>query len=59
LDSIPKLFDGPCVCKNNIIMNTLYKIYELGYFTEKQYQALSHFVTAHIHHGITLKIDFL
>ena len=57
LDSVPKLFDGPCICKTNTITNAIYKIYELGYITERRYNVISHFIKLHFKHGMILRID--
>jgi len=57
LDKVPKLFDGPCICKTNTITNTIYKIYELGYVSDAKYRAISHFINLHFKHGMILRID--
>jgi hypothetical protein len=46
IDSVSHLFDGPCF-KNNIITNTIYKIYEMGYLTQEQYENIYVFYNMH------------
>ena len=57
LDKVPKLFEEPCICKTNIITNTMYKVHELGYISERRYNVISHFIKAHFKHGLILKLD--
>lgn len=53
LDGVSKVFDKPCV-NNNIISNTLFKIYEMGYADEKTYKYFSHFWNMHKRCGLIL-----
>ena len=55
LDNVPKLFDTPS-CTNNIIVNTIYKIYEMAFLTEKQYQKITYFYKQHLFCGMVMKI---
>jgi hypothetical protein len=53
LDNVPKIFDNPCF-KSHIISNTIYKIYELGYISDKKYKYISHFYEMHKRCGLIL-----
>ena len=53
LDSVVKLFDSPCV-KQNIISNALYKLFELGYASEKESKLFSYFWGIHKICGLIL-----
>lgn len=55
IESVPKLFNGPC-CKNNVVMNALYKFYELGYVNDTQYKYLTQFAQMHRMCGLILRI---
>ena len=55
LDGVPKLFDGYCF-NYNVISNTLYKIHELGYFTDKFYNHLIYFCNTHKICGLILSV---
>lgn len=54
LDRVPKIFDATC-CNNNVITNTVYKIYELGYITEKRYKQIANFYKFHSYCGMVLQ----
>lgn len=54
LDTNTKIFDGPCF-NNNIISNTLYKIYDMGYMDEKRYKYIFYFYEMHKRCGLILK----
>lgn len=49
------LFNGPCFSLNKIT-NALYKIFDLGVITKKQYSVLIQFFQMHKQCGIYLKI---
>jgi len=53
LDSVVKVFDGPCA-SNNIIGNALFKIYEMGYVDEKTHKFFSYFWDMHKRCGLIL-----
>jgi len=55
LDNVAKLFDGPSVSMN-IISNAVFKIYEMGYISEKTYKYFSYYWEAHKRCGIILEI---
>jgi hypothetical protein len=55
LDDISKLFDAPC-CVNNIIVNTIYRIYDMNFIDDKKYAHITNFVKFHIRCGLILKI---
>ena len=55
LDGVPKLFDAPC-CVHNIITNAVYKVYDMGFLTEHEYDKISHFYKMHLFCGLVLKI---
>ena len=50
-----KLFSSPCF-NTNLITNTIYKIYELGIFSDKKYKYLVHFFNLHKQCGPYLKV---
>lgn len=54
LDVITGIFDSPCL-NNNILSNTLYKIYEMGYVNDKFYKYIFHFYDTHKRCGLILK----
>ncbi len=54
LDSVAKIFDGPCN-NLNIITNVMYKLYTLEYLTEKQYYDLAYFYNMHRKCGLILE----
>lgn len=56
LDKVPKIFDGPCF-NNNIITNTIYKIYELGYIDDVKYKYITQFYTFHGRCGLILRCE--
>ena len=56
LDKVPKIFDEPCF-NNNVIANTIYKIYEMGYITDVKYKYIAHFYTFHGRCGLCLKCE--
>src|SRR5271157_1367366 len=53
LSDVAKVFDGPCATMN-IISNAVYKIYELGYMTDKMHQSFSYFWNMHKRCGLTI-----
>ena len=53
LDGVIKIFDGPC-SRLGVISNALYKIYEMGYMTDKVHKYIAHFYEMHQRCGITL-----
>ena len=55
LDGVSKLFDGPSF-DNNVIINTVYKIYDMGYINETFYKYVYHFYDMHKRCGLILKI---
>ena len=46
LNNVVKLFDGPCFSLN-VITNTIYKLYELGFIDETRYNYITHFYNMH------------
>lgn len=56
LDISSKLFEGPCF-NTNIISNTLYKLYELGYLTERIYGLTIQLFQWHKRCGLWIKIE--
>jgi len=56
LDVNTKLFNGSCF-NNNIITNTIYKIYELGFINEEKYNRIIHFFQWHKRCGLCLKLE--
>lgn len=55
IEKVPKLFSASC-CNTNVIMNTLYKMHELGFLNETQYKYTTLFVQMHKACGLVLKI---
>jgi len=55
LDDVPKLFDAPC-CIHNIITNTVYKVYDMGFLTEAEYDRVNYFYKMHLFCGLVLRI---
>ena len=55
LDKVPKLFDGACF-NNNVISNTMYKLYQDGYISEVKYKYITQFYSFHMRCGLILKI---
>lgn len=53
LDKVTKIFDGPCF-KLNVISNTIYKIYEMGYITEQLYKHIAFFYQMHKYCGLSI-----
>ena len=53
LDKVPQLFDGPCF-NSNVIANTLYKIFELGYVNDVRYKHICNFYKFHNRCGLCL-----
>ena len=53
LDKVPKIFDSKCFTKN-IVANTIYKIYEMGYMTEVKYKHVCNFYQFHARCGLIL-----
>jgi len=56
LDKVPKLFEGPCF-KAHIISNAVYKMYELGYISEKMHKYIAHFYQMHKRCGLILRAE--
>ena len=56
IEKVAKLFNGPC-CATNIIVNALYKFYELGFLNELQYKYITLFVQMHKTCGLVLKLE--
>ena len=54
LDSVAKVFNGPCV-NANVISNTIYKLHEMGYVDEKRYKYYGFFWTQHKGCGLILE----
>ena len=54
LDKVPKIFDEPCF-NSNIIANTIYKIYDMGYIPDVKYKFITHFYTFHNRCGLCLR----
>ena len=55
IEKVAKLYEGPC-CKQNVVMNALYKFYQLDYLSELQYKYISYFTQMHKMCGIILKV---
>lgn len=56
LDKVPKIFDNSCAI-SNIISNTIYKIYEMGYLNEVRYKYIAHFYDMHKRCGLILRAE--
>lgn len=56
LDTSAGLFEGP-VFNGNIIMNTMAKLFELGYITEELHKRLIHFFQWHRYCGIYMRLE--
>jgi hypothetical protein len=56
IDCTSKLFEGPCF-SGNVIMNTVYKLYELGYVSEELYARITHAFQWHKRCGVYLMIE--
>ena len=54
LDRVTNIFSEPCF-NMNVIMNSLYKIYDYGYLTEEKYKFVKYFYDMHKICGISLK----
>ena len=53
LDKVAGVFDGICFSMNKI-SNSMYKMHELGFISEKQYQYVTHFYQLHQRCGLKL-----
>lgn len=56
LDSTSKLFEGICF-NGNIIINTIYKIFELEYINEIFYKQIINYFQWHRQCGICLRLE--
>lgn len=56
LDKVSKVFDGSQF-NNNIIVNTLHKIHQLGFLEEKRYKILISWFYMHRPCGIILELE--
>lgn len=56
LDRVPKLFTDDCF-NNNVIVNTIYKLYEMGYLKEDFYKRIINFYNWHRQCGLLMKIE--
>ena len=57
MDKVVNIFNTPCF-NSNIIINALYKIYELNFLDDKKYEYISHFYRMHEKCGLILKCQF-
>lgn len=56
LDTVSKIFEGP-IFNGNVMMNTIHKIWELGYVSEELYKRTIDLYNWHKRCGIFLRLD--